>query len=156
MNISTLSSRYQICNRVLPAALTATESWREANESEEGVNHEKGWESSIQELNWAFFVREFGMVTVTAVMASLPWGQHSSDLQQRFHLKSGLFLWSHEMFLEVSHLQKKISLSLGSKECVILKPNTSSIGLGLFCVWHSEHCLIPLCEPFVEFRCEVS
>lgn len=32
MNISTLSSRYQICSRVLSAALTATESWREADE----------------------------------------------------------------------------------------------------------------------------
>lgn len=70
------------------------------------------------------------MATVTEVVGKLPWGQHSSDLQQRFYLKLG-FLWSQKLFPEVSHLKekKKKPLSLGSKECVILKRNTSSLGL---------------------------
>lgn len=46
------------------------------------------------------------MATVTAVVGKLPWGQHSSDLQQRFYLKLG-FLWSQKLFPEVSHLQEK-------------------------------------------------
>lgn len=57
IHINTLSLRLQICNRILPAAITATEPRREGWESWEGSW--QGWESLIQGLNWAFFVMDF-------------------------------------------------------------------------------------------------
>lgn len=140
MSISTLSSSYQICNRVLSAALTATESWRGANGWEEGVNHEKGW-NLHPGVELSLLCEEIWNSDSHSGHGKPPAGTAQLWLTAETSFKVGfLFLWSHELFLEVGHLRKKRSLSLGSKECVILKPNPSSVGLGLFCVWHSEHC----------------
>lgn len=79
IDINTLSSRYQIRSLILthsPVDIKSVARFclqqsqlqhvggKKTNHGK-GVNPERGWKSSIQEPNWAFFVREYGMVTVT-------------------------------------------------------------------------------------------
>lgn len=129
-HINTLSLRLQICNRILSAAITATEPRREEWESWEGPW--QGWESLIQGLNWAFFVREFGVVVVTVVMGKPAWGLQSW-LTGDFSSEIG-FSFS-ALTICFQPLTEKINLTFASGECVIdLKRNTSIPWFSLFCV----------------------